>query len=251
MNNGNGNIIRKHTKDKNFTIIDNNIFMDKNLSLKGKGLLTMLLSLPDNWAFSERGLTALSKDGRDSLRSGLDELEELGYLERYTSRNDNGQFANTVYNVYEIPKLEKPKSEKPKSEKPTLDNPTAYKELSNKESINKESIKDIVEQSSTTYPFSEIVEYLNEKAETQYRASSKKTQSLIKARINEGFTAKDFTTVIDKKVSEWKDTEMAKYLRPETLFGTKFEGYLNQKETKGVNNDQRDSIPERHRNDII
>ena len=105
------------------------------------------------------------------------------------------------------------------------------KELSNKELNNKElSNKDIVEQSSTTYPFSEIIDYLNEKAETQYRASSKKTQSLIKARVNEGFTLDDFKTVIDKKTTEWKsDNKMNQYLRPETLFGTKFESYLNQK----------------------
>ena len=74
----------------------------------------------------------------------------------------------------------------------------------------------------------EIIEYLNEKAGTRYKANSKKTKDLVNARLNEGFTVDDFKTVIDKKVAEWKATEFEKFLRPETLFGNKFEGYLNQ-----------------------
>lgn len=72
-----------------------------------------------------------------------------------------------------------------------------------------------------------IVDYLNQKAGTCYKASSKKTQTLIKARMKEGFTLDNFKAVIDKKAAEWKGTDMEQYLRPETLFGTKFEGYLN------------------------
>ena len=72
-----------------------------------------------------------------------------------------------------------------------------------------------------------IVSHLNEKAGTNYKASSKKTQSCINARLAEGFTLDDFKTVIDKKSDEWIGTEFEKFLRPETLFGTKFENYLN------------------------
>jgi uncharacterized phage protein (TIGR02220 family) len=79
-----------------------------------------------------------------------------------------------------------------------------------------------------------VVNYLNKTCGTKYRSSSQKTSSLIKARINEGFEGKDFKTVIDNKYSDWKGTDQEKYLRPETLFGTKFEGYLNQKK-KGTN----------------
>lgn len=75
---------------------------------------------------------------------------------------------------------------------------------------------------------SKIVDHLNLKTGAHYLSSSEKTRSLIKARLREGFKVEDFYTVIDKKVAEWKETDMAKYLRPETLFGTKFEGYLNQ-----------------------
>ena len=76
----------------------------------------------------------------------------------------------------------------------------------------------------------EIIDYLNLKANTNYKYTTSKTQTLIKARYNEGFIIDDFKRVIDNKTSEWKNTEMEKYLRPETLFGTKFESYLNQKE---------------------
>lgn len=74
-----------------------------------------------------------------------------------------------------------------------------------------------------------IVEYLNKKASTNYKATTKKTQSSIHARLTEGFTLEDFKAVIDKKCAEWIGTEWEKYLRPETLFGTKFESYLNAK----------------------
>ena len=85
----------------------------------------------------------------------------------------------------------------------------------------------IVEQSSTECPFKEVIEYLNERTGKNYKYSAKATQRHIKARFDEGFSLEDFKRVIDWKSSEWAGTEMEKYLRPETLFGTKFEGYLN------------------------
>ena len=76
----------------------------------------------------------------------------------------------------------------------------------------------------------EIVDYLNKKAGTRYKASTANTRKHIKARLDEGFTLEDFKTVIDKKCSEWlNNSKMEQYLRPETLFGSKFEGYLNAK----------------------
>lgn len=78
--------------------------------------------------------------------------------------------------------------------------------------------------------YAEIVDYLNAKAGTRYKASTASTRKLIKARLKEGFTVEDFKAVIDKKCGEWlSNSKMEQYLRPETLFGTKFEGYLNAK----------------------
>ena len=88
------------------------------------------------------------------------------------------------------------------------------------------------EQKSQKIPYEKIIDYLNRKTNSHYRPTSKATKRLIKARYNEGFTDADFKTVIDKKCTEWlQDANMAQYLRPETLFGTKFEAYLNQPDT--------------------
>lgn len=80
-----------------------------------------------------------------------------------------------------------------------------------------------------------VVSYLNEKTGAKYKHTTSKTKTAIRARLAEGFTVDDFKTVIDKKCAEWIGGEYEKYLRPETLFGTKFEGYLNQKEKRGTN----------------
>jgi uncharacterized phage protein (TIGR02220 family) len=74
-----------------------------------------------------------------------------------------------------------------------------------------------------------VISYLNDKTHSSFRATSEKTKRLIQARFNEGFTVEDCKKVIDNKTAEWFGTDMQKYLRPETLFGTKFESYLNQK----------------------
>lgn len=93
-----------------------------------------------------------------------------------------------------------------------------------------EKVKDnIKDNNKFNNIYSSAISYLNEKADKAYKATTKKTQSLIKARIDEGFMLDDFKKVIDIKVKEWgNNPDMNKYLRPETLFGTKFESYLNQ-----------------------
>lgn len=82
---------------------------------------------------------------------------------------------------------------------------------------------------TTEYPYKAVIDYLNTKMGTDYKSSSKDSQKHIRARFQEGYKLEDFYTVIDKKVREWKGTEWEKFLRPATLFGTKFESYLNQK----------------------
>lgn len=85
----------------------------------------------------------------------------------------------------------------------------------------------------------QIIDYLNNKINSNYKYTTKSTQQKINARLNEGYKLDDFIAVIDKKYNEWLGTEFERYLCPETLFGTKFEKYLNQKETKKV-----EKIPE-------
>lgn len=78
--------------------------------------------------------------------------------------------------------------------------------------------------------YCQVISHLNQKAGKNYRATTPKTKKLIHARLEEGFEPDDFFTVIDTKCAEWLGSAMEKYLRPETLFGTKFEGYLNENE---------------------
>jgi uncharacterized phage protein (TIGR02220 family) len=78
----------------------------------------------------------------------------------------------------------------------------------------------------------DIINYLNKKTNSNFKYQTKSTQTKINARLNEGYTFDDFIAVIDKKYNDWINTEFEKYLCPETLFGTKFEKYLNQKVTK-------------------
>lgn len=89
-----------------------------------------------------------------------------------------------------------------------------------KDSIGKDSIDNI--------PYKEIIDYLNLRTGKNYRATIQKNKALIKARWSEGYQLDDFKQVIDNMVKNWHGTEYVKYLRPETLFGTKFDGYLNQ-----------------------
>lgn len=77
----------------------------------------------------------------------------------------------------------------------------------------------------------EIIDYLNEKTGSHYRYSTEGTNKIIRGKLNDGFSVDDFKSVIDKKVADWQNTDFEKYLRPTTLFGNKFEQYLNQKPT--------------------
>lgn len=91
-------------KNANYTVISNYHLRDKNLSLKTIGLLSLILSLPETWDYSQAGLASICKDGEDSIRSGLKELEKYGYLERERERDDSGRMRGIIYHIYEIPK---------------------------------------------------------------------------------------------------------------------------------------------------
>ena len=90
-------------RNKNFTVMSNHHFKNKNLSLKAKGLLSLMLSLPEDWNYNMQGLASLSRDGIDSVRSAIKELEYYGYVERNMIRNEYGLFTDTEYIIREIP----------------------------------------------------------------------------------------------------------------------------------------------------
>lgn len=141
-------VVRKRKK-RNFTTLDNDIFKNKDLSMKAKGLLCTLLSLPDDWEYSIGGLAALSKDGKTSIRSTLNELEEMGYFTR-EERRVNGQFKGYDYIIYEEPVSPDTTSSEPTSEKATsvertqLNTNTLNTNESNTKK-SKETVQDVLE----------------------------------------------------------------------------------------------------------
>ena len=120
-------VYRRH-KETNFTCIDNHLFNDKTLSMKAKGLLAQILSLPDDWKYSINGLASLFSDGRDAVNGAINELIEHGYITRTKIVNELGTFDGYRYDIYEKPKTENGKiADIPFTEKPFTDNPFTEK----------------------------------------------------------------------------------------------------------------------------
>ena len=113
-------IFRIH-KSNNFTVMSNVHFKEKKMSLKAKGLLSLMLSLPDDWSYNVSGLVRLSKDGKDSVMSALAELETFGYLERVRTIDSKGRFSGIEYNIFETPQQESPITDNQHAEKPILE----------------------------------------------------------------------------------------------------------------------------------
>ena len=111
-------------KTKDYTVMANYHFRDKNLSPKAKGLLSMMLSLPNGWGYSVEGLAKLSSDGRASVMAALKELEKFHYLKRSQARDNSGKLGEAIYDIFEQPWSEKPTTVKPTTEKPTAENRT-------------------------------------------------------------------------------------------------------------------------------
>ncbi len=110
-------------KTGDYTVMSNTHFKERGMTLKAKGLLSLMLSLPDDWDYSVAGLVSLSKDGKDSVMNALTELEDLGYLKRTRLIDDKGRFAGYDYDIYEHPQTDEPQQENPCAENPNTDEP--------------------------------------------------------------------------------------------------------------------------------
>ena len=110
-------------KTRDYTVMSNHHLRDMSLSLKAKGLLSLMLSLPENWDYTMKGLARICKDGIDSISGGIRELEAHGYLIRSRVRGANGQLGSTEYTILEQPKAPSPTQEKPIRENPVQENP--------------------------------------------------------------------------------------------------------------------------------
>ena len=193
--------------------IPREVWLDRRLNALEKVILIEIDSLDS----TERGCYASNKYiaefcqcSETKVSTAISKLIKLGYL---SIKSFNGRQREL-------------KSSLSKNERQTIKNCEADTQNLKESYIDNKPINNTDKNNIAA-----VVAYLNEKAGTNYRASSKATARHIKARYEEGYTLQDFYTVIDKKVAEWKGGEMERYLRPETLFGTKFEGYLNARVT--------------------
>ena len=247
-------MVRLIKKDNgNYTNTNNQLVRDDDLTWKARGIFNYLWSQANEWQFYVKEIASHSKDGEKALQSGLQELEEHGYLKRVNRHSKNGSFdgldwilddtgrlnrqaqnsvngkmsTNPPKNRQNTPDVKRAQREKRPAQNLPLSNNNSknyqYKEISNKR--NNGSAK--AEPSSI---HQDVIDYLNEKLGARYKASSAINKRLIDARVKEGYMLEDFKRVIDNKVASWaNDTKMSKYLRPQTLFGTKFESYLNER----------------------
>ena len=110
-------------KNHSYTVMANHHLRDERLSLKSKGLLSLILSLPDDWRISIEGMTQFSSDGKDAIRSAIRELTDAGYITRAQTHSEAGTFSGYDYIVHETPAAS-PSSGFPTMEKPTTENPT-------------------------------------------------------------------------------------------------------------------------------
>ena len=123
-------------KNKGYTVMSNHHLRNHALSLKAKGLLSQMLSLPEDWDYTLQGLAQINKESIDAIREAVRELERAGYIKRSRERDERGCLRGTVYTIYEQPHAE-PTPEEPTQEKPMLDKPT----LENPTQLNTESTK--------------------------------------------------------------------------------------------------------------
>ena len=112
-------------KNKGYTVMSNHHLRNKALSLKAKGLLSQMLSLPEDWDYTLKGLSLINRESIDAIRTAVWELERAGYIRREQGRDTKGKMADMVYTIYEQPVLAKPVLENPVLENPTSDNPTS------------------------------------------------------------------------------------------------------------------------------
>ena len=114
-------------RTRDYTVMSNHHLRNANLSLKAKGLLSMMLSLPEDWNYTTRGLAKICKEGVDAIGAALRELEAAGYIVRHKLRDSQGRISDTEYVIYEQPQLRKPDTDSPDTENPYMDKPDTEK----------------------------------------------------------------------------------------------------------------------------
>ena len=136
-------------KNKGYTVMSNHHLRNKELSLKAKGLLSQMLSLPEDWDYTLAGLSLINREKIDAIREAVRELENAGYIQRSRERDEKGRLRGTTYVIYEQP----PKLDLPTLEKPTLDNPTQLNKEIQKTNLPKKEKLNTDVSSTHSIPF--------------------------------------------------------------------------------------------------
>lgn len=277
--------IIRNRRQNGFTIVSNVARLEKSISFRALGLLTYLMGLPEGWSITIESLATVKTDGRTSVTAGLNELMNVGFLQR-TRRYENGRFVcydyiisdekdfsttqhDTAANMddyqqtvdYRNTEVEKPEYGKPESGNTESGKPdfsiSDFRKpdhLYNKEDNNKDYNKHTVDfqvdgagevnkpsenkqkVNTPTAPKKDkyadqtisIITELNTVTGRNFRQTDANAK-YIRARLREGFTPDDFSAVISFKTAQWAQRpDMKAYLRPETLFGAKFDAYLQE-----------------------
>lgn len=235
-----------------YGIIPKSIMRDTEISAEAKAIYAYLSSFAGsgNTAFPSVSLMCHELGmGENRFYKHRKQLVDKDYISIEKAQDEKGVWKNNVYklvsNPYRqnegIPQNEDMENEYMGFEGMENEGTNNNSSINNSINNNKDTKRDTLSDKSDNIPYKEIIDYLNDKADKRYRHTTGKTKGLIQARMNENFTLDDFKKVIDIKTEEWKgDSKMNKFLRPETLFGTKFESYLNQpiNNWKGGNDDE-------------
>ncbi|MGE1041232.1 DnaD domain-containing protein [Bacillus wiedmannii] len=143
-------------KDKNYTTINNTGLKDTRLSWKAKGILAYILTLPDDWIFYMEEVTKHSKDGIASLKAGMKELKECGYVKRFPIKGEDGRISKWETIIYEVPQVEKPLVENQLVEKPSVENlPVENQPLLNTKELSTNKQNTNIQSSSSIFSFYE------------------------------------------------------------------------------------------------
>ena len=135
-------------KNKGYTVMSNHHLRNKELSLKAKGLLSQMLSLPEDWDYTLAGLSLINRESIDAIRTAVWELEKAGYITRRQGRDEKGKMTAIEYTIYEQPQppaldcpvLENPTADNPILENPTPDNPTSENPMQLNKDIQKTNL---------------------------------------------------------------------------------------------------------------
>ncbi|MCD9534609.1 hypothetical protein GLP27_13565 [Photobacterium carnosum] len=235
-------IIRSERRNR-YTTISNAVFANNQLSFQAMGMLSYILSKPDNWSVSPAQLITVTKNtakktARDGVYAILKELKDTGFVgvEKLSTGDTNYIVYDTpiavnpnTHNTDMVnPNPSKPDPSKPDPSKPTLIKTDLKQELNNN---NKDLLSskpdDVSKPDADDSIAKQVIKHLNAVTNNKYQACQSNIGP-INARMAEGFTLQDLLLVIDHKFFEWgQDSKMAQYVRPSTLFSpSKFAGYL-------------------------